>query len=210
MLPNAAVPPAQHAKDIAAATRKEQEIQPEQKAAANDMLAPVREKIKAKLLAEYQSWESPYKDDWDKYYKDALTYTDNFNPLNEYTAKIIGGKDYKDYLRSYNVALRLQTLGPDLAQAIAPSYHAAVFTAGIAKRKQARDELVNTLWTAMSGDLKPPSKTDRTTIENIEQLRRERLTPKSAKKKIMDLLQQDYNVRLDLLNQYGLAPGLAQ
>jgi hypothetical protein len=211
MLPNAAVPPAQHAKDIAAATRKEQEIQPEQKAAANDMLAPAREKIKAKLLAEYQSWESPYKDDWDKYYKDALTYTDNFNPLNEYTAKIIGGKDYKDYLRSYNVALRLQTLGPDLAHAIAPSYLPGLLLSGVAKQKEARDELVNTLWTAMSGDLKSPSKADRAAIENkLNMLRREKFTPRGAKKKILDMLQQDYNVRLDLLNQYGLAPGLAQ
>ena len=58
----------------------------------------------------------------------------------------------------------------------------------------------------MSGDLKPPSKSDRATIEaKLDLLRHQRLTPKSAKKKIMDMLQQDYNVRFDLLDQYGLA-----
>ncbi len=206
MQPNAAVPAPEHAKDIASATRKEQEVTPEQKAAAGQMLDPVREKIKQKLLATWQSWENPYKDDWDKFYKDAQTFSDNFNPLNQYTARIIGGKDYKDYLRSYNVALRLQTLGTDLSTAIAPSYMPGLLLPGIAKSHQARDELVNTLWTAMSGDLKPPSKSDRATIEaKLDLLRHQRLTPKSAKKKIMDMLQQDYNVRFDLLDQYGLA-----
>ena len=106
------------------------------------------------------------------------------------------------------MALRLQTLGTDLSQAIAPSRAPAILarlSPGIAKGQQARDELVNTLWTAMSGDLKPPSKADRLAIETkLEDLRNQRLTPKSAKKKIMDMLQQDYNVRFDLLDQYGM------
>lgn len=201
--PNAEIPAPEHAKDVAAAIQKEQTMAPAQVQAAKDSLAPAQERIKQKLMQVYQSWENPYKDDWDKFYKDALTYSDNFNPTNKFTAKIIGGPDYKDYLKAYNVSLRLKTLGPDLARAISWTPVSSIGQDYLQRRRE-RDELVNTIYTAATGDMKSPGKADRQSIENKLNILRKQTSKQGARQRLLDMMQRDYGLRTDLLEQYGL------
>ena len=203
--PSAEIPAPEHAKQMASAVTKEQQLSPAQISAARQLMAPNKDAIRQRLLSMYQAWENPYKDDWEKFYKDAQTYTDDFSPTNQLTARIIGGADYKDYLKAYNVALRLQTLGPDLAKAI--NYlPVQIAQPRYLEARRIRKELVDTLYTAMTGDLKAPGKADREMIENkLKVLRDQKVTPNSAKKQLLEMMQRDYGLRTDLLDQYGMS-----
>ena len=195
--------PPEHAADIQEATLKEQDLTPKQVADAKKAaITPFEESIKRKMLNDWNNWQNPYKADFDTFFEQAKASTNNFDPKNTNTAKIIAGPDYKTYLKSYNVALNLQSLGKDLVNAINYNPNLPMFWTG-AEAKQKHDQLVNTLYTAMTGDMKDPDKTTRGSIENtLKTLRREGSGSKKAQQ-LFDMLENEYGVRFDMLRQYG-------
>lgn len=193
----------EHAEGVQQATLKEQELEPQQVAAAKDAARqPFEDSIKKKILNDWNTWQNPYKADFDTFFEQAKASTNNFDPKNINTAKIIAGPNYKDYLKSYNVALNLQSLGKDLTDAI--GYWGMPALLGGAEAKEKHNQLVNTLYMAMTGEMKEPDKASRGQIENrLAALRKEHLTANSQKSKLMELLQNEYGVRFDMLRQYG-------
>jgi hypothetical protein len=196
--------PAEHAEGITQATLKEQTLEPEQVSAAKEAVGGAFEdRIKAKILADWQNWQNPYKSDFETFFEQARQSTNNFDPKSVNTAKIIAGPNYKDYLKSYNVALNLQSLGKDLSEAI--GYWGMPALLGGAEAKSKNDQLVNTLYTAMTGDMKDPDKATRKTIENrLATLRQQHLQPSKQRDELFKMLEDEYGVRFDMLKQYGL------
>ena len=143
----------EHADAVEQATLKEQELEPRQVAAAKQAaMTPFEDSIKRKILSDWNTWQNPYKADFDTFFDQAKAATNNFDPKNINTAKIIAGPNYKDYLRSYNVALNMQALGKDLAEAIG----SRVQILANPEARQRHSQLVNTLYAAMTGDMKEP------------------------------------------------------
>jgi hypothetical protein len=184
---------------------KENQMEPQAvQEAKDDTLAPFQEAIKDKMFQFWNTWKNPYKAAWPDFYDQAKVLTNNFDPKNENTAVWLAGPNYKDYLRTYQSNLELKSLGPDLAKAM--SYHPglpALFQDKSAKLSY--DRLVNTLYTAMTGNTGEAPDEVKKKIENrLYALRFEDASSNTKKGQLMDLLQKEYNVRFDLLKQYGL------
>lgn len=157
----------------------------------------------------YQLWKndvSPYKLDYPTFLSQMKEITNDFDPRSENTAKLLAGKDYKNYLKSYNVALNLQSLGKDLNEAIFGNTLLGTIEGGgsVAKFRQTaaeHDRLVNTIWTAMTGDMKPPKGADKSGIET--RLRQMRSAPDKYKA-LIDFLETEGQVNFNTLRQYGM------
>ncbi len=189
-------------KGIDEATNQEQRLSPDQVDNARNLVANVfGDKIREKMLADWQSWDNPWKADFETFFDQAKQATNNFDPKNVNTAKIVAGPNYKEYLKSYNVALNLQSLGKDLIDAL--NYRPGLDILGTrAADKEKHDRLVKTLYTAMTGELKDPSKAEKASIEDTLNTIRRGGGDKKAKE-LFDLLENQYGVRFDLLRQFG-------
>ena len=185
---------------------KENQMEPQQVQDAKDTArAPFEDAIKDRIYQLWNSWQNPYKADWQDFYQQARSLTNNFDPKNENTAVWLAGPNYKDYLKSYQVALEMQSLGNDLSKAISYKPGLPAAFSGGQEAKFAHDRLVNAIYTAMTGKMEEVPKDVRSKIENrLYSLRFENSSPNTKKGQLMDLLQKEYGVRFDLLKQYGL------
>ena len=203
----------QHAAMVQQINSNEQRLSDAQIGDAKQAVSPVQNPNFQTLFEQRvkQLWEndkSPYKQDYEDFLKQAYVSTNNFDPRNEYTAMLLTGRQYKDYLKAYNVALSMQSLGDDLTKAISyggPGTGVKWALGLMGEQKDEHDRLVNSLYTAMTGKQEEPSPADRKAIESrLVALRGQKLTPGSAKSKLMEMLSTEYGVNWRLLQQYGM------
>ena len=196
----------EHKDIVQQVTQKEQSMSPEQVAQAKAaVFAPMKDRIVQTLKDKYDNWQNPYKMDWDRFLKDAEQKSNNFDPKNTYTAKFIAGDDYKKYVRDYQVALNLNNMGRDLHNVLAYGIglnHPLGLGAPDIKAKH--DELVDTIYTAMTGETKPPDTATRKIIQG--KLYTLAKGGGNQKQKLLQMLSDEYGVNFDMLKQYGMTP----
>ncbi|MFA5377258.1 MAG: hypothetical protein WC455_16025 [Dehalococcoidia bacterium] len=151
------------------------------------------------------------KPDFETFMKQARYSTNDFDPKSEKTAKVIMGKDYKDYLRTYNAYLALHSLGEDLGNAIQFSkVDEMQATLGLsptasAKREQ-RDRLIQGIYVAMTGKTEEPdAKTKKQIDDKLFDLMKSQGDPGQKKARLFDMLEKQYGYRADVLREYGLS-----
>jgi hypothetical protein len=185
-------------------------------AAKNDTAKVFDQKIAEKLTADWRSWNNPAKQPLEDFIEDARQRSNSFDPKSEFTAKIIGGKDYKEYLKTYNAYLALNSIGDDLANAIQMSKTQEFLAAkglgkyvgqeGVNKQREDRDRLIQGIYIAMTGDMKEPDAKTKTMIdEKLYDLMKSPGDAGSKKARLFEMLEKQYGYRADLLRQYGLS-----
>ena len=74
------------------------------------IVSQFQKKVIETLKHNYDNWQNPYKMDWDSFLRDAEQKSNNFDPKNPYTAKMIAGDDYKNYLKNYAMLSFLRSI----------------------------------------------------------------------------------------------------
>ncbi len=189
---------------------KEQELTTQQvKDAQQTTLSAFDDSIRKKVFSDWSTWQNPFKGDFDSFYAEVYNETNGFDPKNANTARVIAGSDFANYQKTYQAALEMQSLGKDLTRALSYIPYngpgGGIYKAIDPEGHSDHERLVNTLWTAMTGESKPPEGKDRDNIESrLTDLRRERLDEGGAKAKLMEIMQKEYGLNFYLLHQYGL------
>ena len=170
---------------------KEQELTTQQvKDAQQTTLTAFDSSIRNKVFRDWSTWQNPFKGDFDSFYAEVYNETNGFDPKNANTARVIAGSDFQNYQKTYQAALEMQSLGKDLTRALSYIPYngpgGGIYKAIDPEGHSDHERLVNTLWTAMTGESKPPEGKDRDNIESrLTDLRRERLDEGGAKAKLM-------------------------
>lgn len=189
---------------------REQELTTQQvKDAQQTTLSAFDDSIRKKVFRDWTTWQNPFKGDFDSFYAEVYNETNGFDPKNANTARVIAGSDFANYQKTYQAALEMQSLGKDLTRAVSYIPYngpgGGIYKAIDPEGHSDHERLVNTLWTAMTGESKPPEGKDRDNIEaRLTDLRRERLDENGAKSKLFEMMQKEYGLNFDLLHQYGL------